>query len=266
MGERPIDQALEESTNKWMQAGLVLIAVLVLAFPAYRLLEPSNRDEARELLTEELAVSGGELFAGQCAACHGTNGIDGQIGPSLNSKQFLEAANDAQITSLVSVGIPGTQMGAYSLDFGGPLTLEQITAITTYLRSLETDAPDNPDWRATLEPTIVTVALDDSTADGVAEGQELFAGQCAACHGNEGLGGTIGPSLNSKQFLESTTDDGIISLISAGVAGSAMGAFSTDFGGSLSPDQITAITTYLRSLETDAPDDPDWRAVVEPTS
>jgi len=70
MGERPIDQALEESTNKWMQAGLVLIAVLVLAFPAYRLLEPSNRDEARQLLTEELAVSGGELFAGQCAACH----------------------------------------------------------------------------------------------------------------------------------------------------------------------------------------------------
>jgi len=152
MGERPIDQALEESTNKWMQAGLVLIAVLVLAFPAYRLLEPSNRDEARELLTEELAVSGGELFAGQCAACHGEAGLNGQIGPSLNSKQFLEAANDAQIISLVSVGIPGTQMGAYSLDFGGPLTLEQITAITTYLRSLEKDAPDNPDWRAVVDP------------------------------------------------------------------------------------------------------------------
>jgi hypothetical protein len=43
-------------------------------------------------------------------------------------------------------------MGAYSLDFGGPLTLEQITAITTYLRSLEEDAPDDPDWRAVVEP------------------------------------------------------------------------------------------------------------------
>jgi len=152
MGERPVDQALEESTNKWMQAGLVLIAILVLAFPAYRLLEPSSREDARELLIEELAVQGDELFASQCAACHGEMGLDGQIGPSLNSKQFLEEASDGQITSLISVGVPGSQMGAYSLDFGGPLTLEQITAITTYLRSLEKDAPDNPDWRAVVEP------------------------------------------------------------------------------------------------------------------
>ncbi len=152
MGERPVDTQLEEATTKWMQAGLILMVVLVLAFPAYRFLEPSNREEARELLTEELAVSGGELFAGQCAACHGEAGRNGPVGPSLNSKQFLEAAGDEQIISLVSVGIPGTQMGAYSIDFGGPLTLEQITAITTYLRSLEKDAPDDPNWRAVVEP------------------------------------------------------------------------------------------------------------------
>lgn len=152
MGERPIDQALEKSTNTWMQVGLALMVILVLAFPAYRLLEPSSRDEAREQLIEDLAHQGEELFDSQCAACHGEMGIDGQIGPSLNSKQFLEAATDAQITSLISVGVPGSQMGAYSLDFGGPLTLEQITAITTYLRSLEPDAPDDPDWRAVIEP------------------------------------------------------------------------------------------------------------------
>lgn len=152
MGERPVDQALEESTNSWMQAGLALFVVLVLAFPAYRLLEPASRDEAREQLIEDLALQGEDLFAGQCAACHGDMGLNGQIGPSLNSKQFLEAATDAQITSLISVGVPGSQMGAYSLDFGGPLTLEQITAITTYLRSLEPDAPDNPNWRAVVEP------------------------------------------------------------------------------------------------------------------
>lgn len=152
MGERPVDTRLEEATNRWMQAGLALMVVLVLAFPAYRLLEPSNRSEARALLTEELAASGESLFAGQCAACHGEAGRNGQVGPSLNSKQFLEAATDEQIISLTSVGVPGSQMGAYSIDFGGPLTLEQITAITTYLRSLEKDAPDDPDWRAVVEP------------------------------------------------------------------------------------------------------------------
>jgi mono/diheme cytochrome c family protein len=152
MGERPVDQELEQSTVRWMQAGLALMVILVLAFPAYRLLEPTNREEARELLTEELAVQGEELFAGQCAACHGEEGLNGSIGPSLNSKQFLEAATDSQIISLVAVGVPGSQMGAYSIDFGGPLTLEQITGIATYLRSLEEDAPDNPDWRAVVTP------------------------------------------------------------------------------------------------------------------
>jgi mono/diheme cytochrome c family protein len=152
MGERPVDQELENATNKWMQVGLLLMVVLVLAFPAYRLLEPANRDEAREQLVEDLANQGEELFAGQCSACHGNEGLDGQIGPSLNSKQFLEASTDDQTTSLISVGVPGSQMGAYSIDFGGPLTLEQITAITTYLRSLEADAPDDPNWRAAVEP------------------------------------------------------------------------------------------------------------------
>ena len=38
-------------------------------------------------------------------------------------------------------------MSAYSQDFAGPLTSEQIKAITVYIRSWEQDAPDRPDWR-----------------------------------------------------------------------------------------------------------------------
>jgi hypothetical protein len=39
-------------------------------------------------------------------------------------------------------------MSPYSLDFGGPFTQgAQIVALTTYLRSLEEDAPSVPDWR-----------------------------------------------------------------------------------------------------------------------
>jgi hypothetical protein len=38
-------------------------------------------------------------------------------------------------------------MSAYSQDFAGPLTSEQIRAVTIYLRAWEDDAPDVPDWR-----------------------------------------------------------------------------------------------------------------------
>ncbi len=151
MAERPFDRELEASTERWMIAGLILIVIMVLAFPAYRLLEPASRDEARQILQESQEDSGAALFSLQCVACHGQDALGGTA-PALNSKQFLSMASDKQVVSLIAVGIPGSAMQAYSLDFGGPLTLEQITALTAYIRSLETDAPDNPDWRAMIEP------------------------------------------------------------------------------------------------------------------
>lgn len=50
----------------------------------------------------------------------------------------------------MSVGVPGSQMGAYAQDFGGPLTSEQIKAISIFVRSWEEKAPDNPEWRAMI--------------------------------------------------------------------------------------------------------------------
>lgn len=147
MPERPPDAHLEASTNKWMQWGLLLMAVMVLAFPVYRLTEPDRRAEAAENRETELAEQGAELFELTCAACHGAEGTGGLTAPALNAKEFLQFATDEQISSLTATGVPGTDMSPYSLNFGGPFTQEQIVAITTYLRSLEESAPSVPNWR-----------------------------------------------------------------------------------------------------------------------
>ena len=144
-----VDTELEESTNRVMAIGVGLMFALILAFPLYRVVEPVDRDEAREANLVSLARLGEETWGFNCASCHGLNG-EGGLGPALNSQQFMEAATDSQIEQLVSVGVPGTQMGAYSQDFGGPLTSEQIKALAVYIRSWEEDAPDNPNW---LNPT-----------------------------------------------------------------------------------------------------------------
>jgi len=149
MPERPIDEELEQSTNKWMAWGVAIMLAMALVFPVYRFFEPSNREADRAAQLGFLADQGKGLFGSNCASCHGVDGIGGTA-PALNSKQFLEAAADEQISALIAVGVPGSQMGAYSLDFGGSLTLEQIEAITTYLRGLEETAPDFPDWRDPL--------------------------------------------------------------------------------------------------------------------
>jgi len=142
----PSDEKLERSTNRYMFAGVLLLAALFLMFPLYRSFEPSARSEARDVQEASLAEEGGNVWQFNCASCHGLSG-EGGSAPALNSTQFLQAADDNQIATLIAVGIPGSQMSAYSLDYGGPLTSEQIESIVSYLRSLEADAPDRPDWR-----------------------------------------------------------------------------------------------------------------------
>ena len=120
--------------------------------------EGVEKDEA-EKIKASLEEQGSHLFQLNCSSCHGLNG-EGGIGPALNSIQFLQASSDEQTELLISVGVPGSQMSAYSLDFGGPFTQEQIVALTTYLRSLEPDAasvrssargePTTSPWRWTM--------------------------------------------------------------------------------------------------------------------
>jgi len=146
MSYRSDDPELEESTNKWMIWGLVLMALMILIFPLYLWYEPSARADAAEEHQASLAEQGSVLYGFNCASCHGPDG-EGGAGPALNSEQFLTSASDEQIRALIAVGIPGSSMSAYSLDFGGPLTSEQIDGLAAYLRSWEDTAPDRPDWR-----------------------------------------------------------------------------------------------------------------------
>ncbi len=140
------DDELENSTTNVMIVGLFVMFAFVAVFPLYRVLEPANREEARATQLASLADEGANLFSFNCASCHGEQALGGDS-PALNSKEFLQMATNEQIELIIAVGIPGTAMSAYSQDFAGPLTSAQIRALSTYLRSLEDDAPSNPNWR-----------------------------------------------------------------------------------------------------------------------
>ena len=142
---------LERSLDRYLICGLVFMVVLIAGFIAYRVREPSlRREAAAEQLTSYRDI-GTNLFATNCATCHGKGAIGGSA-PVLNSKEFLKNTTDAQIKALVAGGVSGTDMPAWSLDFGGTLTDEQVNQITTYLRSLEPNAPSVPNWRQGRAP------------------------------------------------------------------------------------------------------------------
>jgi nitrite reductase (NO-forming)/hydroxylamine reductase len=224
------DPKLEESTNRWMAVGVVFLFLFVLAFPVYWLLQPNNLADAQAAHDAELAVQGEEIFNSNCAQCHGGEAT-GAIAPALNSEQFLGSVTDLQMHQLISTGVPGTLMVAYSADFGGTLTQQQITATVAYLRGFEETAPDFPDWLKPLAQTDL-------------DGEELYNMACSYCHGID-LEGNIGPALGADSGVSFEDDAFIEERIRNG-----MGEMPA-FGGVFTDDQIDDIIGYLR-VEQDA--------------
>lgn len=141
--EDPVDIA---RSRRWRWAGTVMLLLLVVAFPVYKAVESSRRADAVRSQDVALVSSGQQLWAINCAACHGTNG-QGVDAPALNSQEFFEGTSDEQIAGIVRGGVPGTAMPAWWNEYGGPLTDQQIAEVVAYIRSWEKTAPSCPDWR-----------------------------------------------------------------------------------------------------------------------
>jgi mono/diheme cytochrome c family protein len=229
MQNHPSDDELQASTNRWMTVGLVLFTMFLLAFPLYRWYEPGSRADAREQQRADLAAQGADLYEVNCSACHGNDGRGGQA-PALATVQFLDSVTDDQINQLTALGVPGSEMVAYSIDNFGPLTSEQIEAITAYLRSLEEFAADNPSWRYPLAQEGLT-------------GREIYLLGCARCHGTNVEGTDDGPSLGRGSDAEEESDARLARRIRNGADDMPR------FGGTLPDEQIDLIIEYLREIQ-----------------
>lgn len=146
------EPALERSLGRWLVAGTVVGVLLVAAFPAYRAVESDRRDVALADRQAAEVRAGRDLWASNCASCHGEDG-EGVDAPALNAEEFLAQATDQQIHHVTQAGIPGTEMGAWWNEMGGPLTDEQVRAVVAHILSWKATAPSRPDWR---EPTTTT--------------------------------------------------------------------------------------------------------------
>lgn len=227
MSERADREKLETSTRRWMWIGVILMGLLAGIFPLFRLYEPAQRAEARESQTTFLAARGDELFEGECSACHGPQGL-GALAPAVGSRDFLESVEDIQISQLIALGMPGTEMVAYSADYGGPLTSTDIEAITTYLRSLEEDSVANPNWRMPL-------------SDENLSGKDLYNLACTRCHGLDRLGiEDVAPDISETSFAMDETDEWLSGRIRDGW--DEMPRFS----GVLTDVQINMLVAFLR--------------------
>ena len=96
-------------------------------------------------------------------------------------------------------------------------------------------------------PAAVTVAAVDPAL--VRAGRVVYTKYCALCHGvnAEGYAADNAPSLVSRTFLESATDEFLRSSIENGRPGTAMAGYGAAIGGPLGQPQVDALIALLRS-------------------
>lgn len=116
-------------------------------------------------------AGGAAAFKDNCATCHGTGGAGGKGFPNLNDDDWLWGGKIEDIYTTLEYGIRSghedarlSQMPSFGAD--GLLKREEIAAVTDYVLSLS-----GGEKRDTYE-----------------QGAEIFAQQCATCHGPDGKG------------------------------------------------------------------------------
>lgn len=201
------------------------IAILVL-FQLYILNEPT-RISAVLAHDNEVAVSAGQtIFKNNCTLCHGDAGQGTPGRPALNDKYFLDSTTDDVIFSVISSGVPNTEMPAWNQAHGGPLTDEDVQNLVALLRSWEPTAQD----------------LHNLPPEGdLTKGRGLYANVCAVCHGANGEGTAQGLALNDAVKLYQFDDSWYRDVINSGRPAKGMPTWGTV----LSPQQVSDLIAVI---------------------
>ncbi|GAB4541017.1 MAG: c-type cytochrome [Anaerolineae bacterium] len=192
--------------------------------------------------TPEQLEAGARLYAENCAVCHGASG-EGRIGAEL-SRDWPSIRPDLRVKTVIEEGVSGSPMPAWSQENGGPLTDEEIEALTLYILSWETGGLPEllPTPTFTPRPPITPVPAVEGDPN---RGAVLYGENCAVCHGLEG-GGRVGVAL-AKNWPAIRPDLRVKSVIERGVPGSPMLAWSQSNGGPLTDQDINDIVAFILS-------------------
>ena len=214
-----------ENYTRLLIAGLIMTVLIITGLLIYSLQESPRLVAAAEEFKAERIQRGEQIYQDQCVACHGAQG-EGGSGPALNNRTVLKNTLDHVFFSVIRSGVPGTQMPAWSVDYGGPLTDEDVRDVVALLRA----------WEATAPEIEAPVFVPDP-----AQGARLFSSTCAICHGTNGSGTETAPQINNPERLQALPDDWYREVINNGRPAKGMPTWGTV----LSPNQVEHLVALI---------------------
>ena len=208
-------------TFRFIVLSLLLIAMVALAIaPASVLAQTPQQATPPPQAPQPLA--GRQLYAQNCAPCHGPTGKgDGPSAPGLS--------------------VPPTAFANYDVMAGLPLTeLFNITKNGNMQRMM-------PPWKNRLNDQQIWDAVGyawtlHTSADELAAGKAIYEKQCVACHGPDGKGKAPTPDLTDFAKTSPTSQKAWSDLLAKGRA--TMPAF----GDKLNQTEQRAVLEYARSF------------------
>jgi cytochrome c oxidase cbb3-type subunit 3 len=178
---------------------------------------------------------GAQAYQRMCTVCHGAHGegYAADQAPMLANERFLASASDEFLRGAIENGRGGTTMSAWGRLRGGPLTRADVNGVIEYLRGWQEGPRADLDERG-------------PTGD-AGRGAELFARECAGCHGANGTGGSS-PNIGSRDFLTGSTNGFLRYAIAGGRPRTLMPAFERKLGSG----GIEDVVALLRSWQSQA--------------
>lgn len=175
------------------------------------------------------AVAGGAAaFKDNCATCHGTGAAGSKGYPNLNDDDWIWGGRLSEIHQTLKFGIRAdnldsrvSQMPAFGKD--GLLKTDEVDAVVDYVLTLSGGKKHK----------------------NFEQGQEIFKGQCASCHGEDGKGlREFGaPNLTDKIWLYGGDRDTVFETVYYARAG-----MMPAWGKRLDENTLKQLTIYLHQL------------------
>jgi len=176
------------------------------------------------------AARGAALYGQYCATCHGPGGYGyvADNAPSLRTATFLSTATDGFLQAAILRGRPGTAMGAYTRETGGPLGADEANAVIAFLR-------DGGPPRVELPPV--------AAAGDASRGQPVYEKLCQRCHGSK-TQRVSAIHLANRVLIETASAAFLRHAIEMGRPPTSMAAWKD----ALTPQQIDDVIAYVRSM------------------
>ncbi|HHW85236.1 MAG TPA: c-type cytochrome [Chloroflexi bacterium] len=238
-------------TPKLTILGFVGTLLIVAALGMAIVREPARQVQAAQDIRTAAVAEGLDLYATNCVACHGAAGEGIAAYPALDSEGVrLMDADD--IFRTIERGRYNTAMAAYGAEEGGIFTDMQIRSLVALIQEAPWDAVAARVDELGLTPPPVAAAEIDAAlladiqalpeGDVLANGLQVYATNCVACHGANGEGTNLAPALNTDELRARLTDADITRIITQGAPGTLMASWAR----ALSPEEIDAVTMLVR--------------------